>query len=238
MSAAATRVAITVSGAAPKQPHTGARGATYSLLAAASPALAEDVHAKGWAGSGRRPWSTLPPAPGRTSVEYLTPIPDLADAFAEGARRIGMIRWGESDLEVVSVDSTPVAAGYADQVWECQTPVVVHGPPPKLRPVAPGEVGWSSALRWSIRSAADWLGCEPPTVVSTLAGRRVVVPSSGQRSRVAAECVCVRVVGDPEQLSRIAALGVGSRAVEGFGWVPPVEARQDLGNAEVGKDAL
>lgn len=206
--------------------HVGARPAVYAILASASPALSAEVHEHGWAKTGRRPWSICPPSKTLTYglpgfVEIATPEGTLAGMLADGLAEMPTLRWGDTLLAVgeVSVVSTLSAPTVT---WWATTPTVVRAPSADgRRCLLPGDDGWESSLRASIRSAAKYLDVPCPEIVAITGGGRRIAATDGGRTRAATAFVSVTVQGAPEVTAAVADLGIGSRATEGFGFVEP-----------------
>jgi CRISPR-associated endoribonuclease Cas6 len=214
------RVRVMLSNAVPRRvAHIGARPVAYRILAAGDPALARQVHEIGWQGTARRPWSILPPVHPRQFLEIATPDDTLAQLFIAGATAVDTVNWAGQTLTVQAVSVIDDRRLTATRRWQTATPVVVRGDPPERRVLVPGDDGWARCLRASITAASAFLQVAEPSIRSITAGRRVVLDVADGRKMAAAASVSVEVAGDPNALSAVEELGLGSRGPEGFGYL-------------------
>lgn len=224
--------------------HSGARPATYTLLAAGDRDLASDLHDHGWHGTGRRPWSLRPPlelAAGQPTgqLELASPDRHIADTFHRGLICSPHILWAGHLLDVVHVDVVDTVAA---PIFHSITPVVVNGPPPRRAPISPDEALFEPWLEMSLRCAAAFaihFGCDPHLhVAGIVAGPKLLVVSDSGRRRVAASWAAVEVDGDQKLLETLGELGLGARSTEGFGYLPTVSITPDNHDAAHSKELV
>ncbi|WP_283133313.1 CRISPR-associated endoribonuclease Cas6 [Rhizohabitans arisaemae] len=209
--------------------HGPARGVLYDLLEGQDPALSEELHNSGWAGTPLRPIGISPPlfdgverrkgvyaTGGKGHVWMGSPVPRIAGCLLAGLAGRERIRWGGTWMTLLGV-RVGAPSEHSSGVAEFGTlsPVLLKH---EGRYLLPDDEPFAERLRHNIRHKADCLGLPNEVEVEVLEQgprRRFDMPKGW---RIGA-CARVRVGAAPELLDALHAWGLGLSTIEGFGWI-------------------
>lgn len=209
--------------------HGAARAVLYGIVAGSEPAVAQELHDKGWQQSTMRPAGISPPlfagaarrrgvyaTSGNGSVWFGSPVPQIAAAILRGLAGLRELRWGSTGLVIRGTDlefAPDHSSGKAE--FLTVSPVLVKK---DSRYLLPGEEGFEALLTHNIRHKADVLGLPNDVAIEVLdAGPRRVFDVAGAMRFGAT--VRLRVAADPALLDALYEWGLGLNTVQGFGWI-------------------
>ncbi|PKW18797.1 CRISPR-associated endoribonuclease Cas6 [Saccharopolyspora spinosa] len=220
------------------------RGIVYSLLSETAPELGASLHDRGWGRYGMVPFGHSAPrfpavrgrrgvyaAGGAGTVEFSSPLTEVAHALAAGLAGVRVLDWGGVALQVGRVVPVfPPLFSDGSAVLRSVTPVVVKGPPGRdddgkrvrsQRWLLPGEPEWDVYFVQNLRRKAETLGLDPAVElesVTRVGPKRSFAVGAG--AKVGAE-VDVELSGPPTTLQALWSWGLGAATSAGFGAVLP-----------------
>ena len=217
------------------------RGLIYDALARVAPELGRRLHAEGSGVHGMVPFGhgapTFPSAPrrkgcyaagGRGTVEFGSPLPEVAEALARGLAKYEVVDWGGVALRLIGLTAVAPPDFSAGRVLlRTSTPVVMKGSGRDANGrrvtrqdwLLPAEPEWAGYFQGNLRRKAETLGLDPDVElesVTWIGPKRSFSVGEGKKPGAAVE---VQLSGPPRTLRAFWSWGLGQANAAGFGWV-------------------
>ncbi|MFJ2033989.1 CRISPR-associated endoribonuclease Cas6 [Streptosporangium sp. NPDC087985] len=217
------------------------RALTYDLLARTAPELGRQLHQNGIAPHGLVPIGHSAPlfpeaqrrrgtyaSGGRGTVEWGSPILEVATALASGLKQRELIDWGGVALRVLKVAAVePPGFESGRGRFRTSTPVVMKGTgrdeagqrTTRQAWLLPTDQEFPVFFQRNLRRKAETLDLDPEvslTEISWVGPKRSFTVGQGAKPGAPIE---VELTGAPETLQAIWSWGLGQANAAGFGWV-------------------
>lgn len=217
------------------------RGIAYDLLARQAPELGARLHDRGWGPYGMAPFGYgFPVFPGARRrrgvyavggegvVEFVTPLGDVAQAWAKGLAETSVLDWGGAAFRLRRVELVePPEFESGAATFRSSTPVVMKGSGRDDAGVRTTRQAWLLPtdgefpfyFEQNLRRKAEALGTDPGVTlerITWVGAKRSFAVSEGLKVGAPAE---VELRGAPETLRAIWSWGLGQATSAGFGCV-------------------
>ncbi|GAB3105829.1 hypothetical protein GCM10027160_00610 [Streptomyces calidiresistens] len=222
---------------------TPGRSLVYGVLGRLEPTAGRRLHERGVGEYGMVPFGHGAPvfpkarrvrgryaAGGSGTVEFGSPVPQLAETLRKGFAERELLDWGGVALRLTRIEVIPPPAFSSGRArFRTSTPVVMKGdgrvqgehPPSRQHWVLPGQAQWVKYMQGNLVRKAETLGLDPAVrleEVTWVGASRSFRVRGGVKPGAPVE---VELSGPPETLRAVWSWGLGQANSAGFGWISP-----------------